>query len=79
MKCSFCTCEMEPGTGVLYILKGGKTLPFCSKKCRLNSLKLKRKQRKVTWIRKDSKDDKKKLQASKKKATPKAKPKKEDK
>ncbi len=69
MKCSFCTCEMEPGTGVLYISKGGKTLPFCSKKCRLNSLKLKRKQRKVTWIRKDSKDDKKKARATKKPVT----------
>lgn len=66
MKCSFCTCEMEPGTGVLYILKGGKTLPFCSKKCRLNSLKLKRKQRKVTWIRKDNKDVKKAAKKNKK-------------
>lgn len=69
MRCSFCTCEMEPGTGTLYILKGGKTLPFCSKKCRLNSLKLKRKQRKVTWIRKDNKDDKKKARLTKKTVT----------
>ncbi len=60
---------MEPGTGTLYILKGGKTLPFCSKKCRLNSLKLKRKQRKVTWIRKDNKDDKKKARLTKKTVT----------
>lgn len=75
MRCSFCTCEMEPGTGVLYILKSGKTLPFCSKKCRMNSLKLKRKQRKVTWIRKDNKDKKKSAPKPKPKST--AKPKKE--
>jgi len=55
MKCSFCETEMESGTGVLYVRRDGKTLPFCTRKCRVNSLKLKRKPRKVKWIRKSAK------------------------
>lgn len=49
MKCSFCGKNVEPGTGRIHVLKSGKTLNFCSKKCRLNMLKLKRKPLKVKW------------------------------
>ncbi|MEM3364460.1 MAG: 50S ribosomal protein L24e [Candidatus Micrarchaeia archaeon] len=49
MKCSFCNAEMERGTGLLYVKKDGKVLPFCSRKCRMNSLKLGRKPRKLKW------------------------------
>ncbi|MGB9635224.1 MAG: 50S ribosomal protein L24e [Candidatus Micrarchaeia archaeon] len=55
MRCAFCNYEMERGTGMLYVRKDGKVLPFCSRKCRVNMLVLNRKQRKVKWIRKGSK------------------------
>lgn len=47
--CTFCGKDIEPGTGMLYIRKDGATLNFCSKKCRVNMLKLKRIPRKVKW------------------------------
>ncbi len=55
MKCSFCGKEIEKGTGVLYVKRDGKSYPFCSRKCRINALKLKRKSHKVKWIRKSKK------------------------
>ncbi|MCL4326937.1 MAG: 50S ribosomal protein L24e [Thermoplasmata archaeon] len=49
--CSFCGVDIEPGTGVLYIRKDGTLLNFCSKKCRVNMLKLKRVSRRTRWTR----------------------------
>lgn len=49
MKCSFCSEELRPGTGTMYVKKDGKILYFCSMKCRKNLLKLKRKPRLVRW------------------------------
>lgn len=50
---------MEKGTGMLYVKKDGKAFPFCSRKCRVNALKLKRKTHKVKWIKKGAKKNKK--------------------
>lgn len=49
--CSFCGNEIEPGTGMTYIRKDGNILNFCSRKCRINMLKLKRVPRKIKWTR----------------------------
>ena len=47
--CNFCGREIEPGAGMTYIRKGGNILNFCSRKCRVNMLKLKRVPRKIKW------------------------------
>jgi large subunit ribosomal protein L24e len=52
MKCSFCDQEIEQGTGNSYVDKVGKTLSFCSSKCKKNMLKLGRNPRKVKWVTK---------------------------
>ena len=49
--CSFCGDEIEPGKGMTYIRKDGNILNFCSRKCRINMLKLKRVPRKIKWTR----------------------------
>ncbi|VVB65783.1 50S ribosomal protein L24e [Candidatus Gugararchaeum adminiculabundum] len=51
MKCSFCTREVEKGTGVLFVKKDGTTLGYCSTKCRRN-VGLGRKRRTTTWAAK---------------------------
>lgn len=52
MKCSFCSSEIEKGKGLLYVRKDGKVLSFCSRKCRVNMLQLKRKTHKIAWVKK---------------------------
>ncbi|MHA1596718.1 MAG: 50S ribosomal protein L24e [Candidatus Asgardarchaeia archaeon] len=47
--CSFCGREIEFGTGITYILSDGRTLHFCSSKCKKNMLVLKRDPRKLKW------------------------------
>ena len=51
-KYSFCSKEIEKGTGKLYVYKSGKTLNFCSNKCEKNLLKLNRKPVKFKWATK---------------------------
>ncbi len=51
-RCSFCRNNIEPGCGKMFVKKEGAVLNFCSSKCEKNMLKLKRKPRKVGWIRK---------------------------
>ncbi len=51
MQCSFCKAEVERGTGLVYIRKDGTMHPFCSHKCRKNSLKLRRNPRNLKWVR----------------------------
>lgn len=41
-KCSFCKKELKPGTGQMFVKKDGTAHFFCSKKCRVNLLKMKR-------------------------------------
>ena len=55
VKCSFCSKNLEKGTGKLYVFKTGKTAWFCSSKCERNSLKLKRKARNFKWASKEKK------------------------
>lgn len=50
-KCTFCGNEIGKGTGTMFIQKDGKILNFCSSKCEKNTLKLKRKPRKLKWTK----------------------------
>lgn len=53
-RCSFCKRNYEFPRGLTLILNDGNILYFCSSKCKKNQLKLKRDNKKVNWIRKDS-------------------------
>ncbi len=53
-RCSFCKKNYEFPLGLTLVLNDGNILYFCSSKCRKNQLKLKRDNKKVNWIRKDS-------------------------
>ncbi len=48
-KCSFCSYDIELGTGKMYVKKEGKIHYFCSTKCEKNLLKLERKPREHKW------------------------------
>jgi large subunit ribosomal protein L24e len=50
-ECNFCGTEVEPGTGMVWIRRDGAIINFCSRKCRINMVKLKRVPRKVKWTR----------------------------
>jgi len=52
MKCSFCTDEIERGTGKIFVKKDGKVLYFCSNKCEKNTFKLGRKPLRTKWVTK---------------------------
>ena len=47
--CSFCGNDIEPGTGKMYIKKDGTKFHFCSHKCQVNLVDLKRVNRNVRW------------------------------
>jgi large subunit ribosomal protein L24e len=49
VKCSFCGREEHESKGVNVIHNDGNVSYFCSKKCRMNALKLKRDKRKIRW------------------------------
>ena len=51
-RCTFCKQNYEFPRGLTYILNDGNIMYFCSKKCRLNALMLKRDNKKVNWVRK---------------------------
>lgn len=55
MKCSFCSKNIEAGTGKMFVKNDGRTFYFCSSKCEKNMLELRREPRKVKWIRKKAK------------------------
>lgn len=50
--CSFCGSEIKPGTGITYFMNDGTVLRFCSHKCMVSMLKLKRDPRKLKWTKK---------------------------
>jgi large subunit ribosomal protein L24e len=54
VRCSFCKQDIDKGSGRIYVTKVGDVLHFCSSKCEKNQL-MKRKPRKVGWIRKKKK------------------------
>ncbi|RMD58420.1 50S ribosomal protein L24e [Candidatus Woesearchaeota archaeon] len=49
VKCTFCNEELAPGTGTMYVKNDGKIWYFCSRKCEVNKLKLKRNPRYARW------------------------------
>lgn len=51
-KCSFCGKDIILGKGITLVRNDGSVLNFCSSKCRLNLLKLKRDPRKLKWTSK---------------------------
>lgn len=51
VKCSFCGDNIAQGTGTMYVYKSGKTVNFCSSKCKKNQLKLKRKAIHTKWTK----------------------------
>jgi len=55
VKCSFCSSELEKGTGKMYIKTDAKIFYFCSRRCEKNMFKLGRDPLKVKWIVKKKK------------------------
>jgi len=58
VKCTVCKKELREGTGTMYVKKDGTTYYFCSKKCELNILKLKRKPTNLKWANTSKKSKK---------------------
>ncbi len=50
-KCSFCTIQIEAGTGKMYVENNGKIFWFCSTKCEKNLKKLGRDPRNFKWTK----------------------------
>ncbi|HLC50882.1 MAG TPA: 50S ribosomal protein L24e [archaeon] len=50
--CSFCSSQIEQGTGKMFVKNDGTIFWFCSKKCEKNLLKLGRQSKKFKWARK---------------------------
>ena len=55
--CSFCKKHYEFPKGLTVFLNDGKTVYFCSSKCRRN-LALKRDPRKTNWVKRKKKEEK---------------------
>ena len=53
-RCSFCKSMYEFPRGLTLVLNDGNLLYFCSGKCRKNQMDLKRDNKKVNWIRKET-------------------------
>tara|TARA_Y100000310_G_scaffold51177_1_gene47214 strand:- start:293 stop:604 length:312 start_codon:yes stop_codon:yes gene_type:complete len=63
--CSFCKRHYQEPRGLTVFTFDGKTIHFCSSKCRRN-LNLKRDPRKVNWIKREKKMTKAQKEAEKK-------------
>ncbi|MDI3482944.1 MAG: large subunit ribosomal protein L24e [Candidatus Methanomethylophilaceae archaeon] len=50
-KCSFCSVEIEPGSGSMFVKKDGTVYHFCSKKCYKNMIEMKRVPRTTAWTK----------------------------
>ncbi|MEM4481935.1 MAG: 50S ribosomal protein L24e [Desulfurococcaceae archaeon] len=51
VNCTFCGNQLEPGSGLMYVLNDGSTLWFCCRKC-LKSYLMERDPRKLKWTKK---------------------------
>lgn len=51
VKCSFCSSQIEKGTGKMLVHSTGKIFYYCSGKCEKNQLKLNRDPRDFKWAR----------------------------
>lgn len=49
MKCTFCGCDIEKGTGKTMFMKDGKIVNLCGRKCEKNMFKLGRISRETKW------------------------------
>lgn len=49
--CGFCGSNIEPGTGTIYVRRSGNIVDFCSRKCRVNMINLKRVPRRTKWTK----------------------------
>ncbi|HLD85242.1 MAG TPA: 50S ribosomal protein L24e [archaeon] len=50
MKCTFCSKDIEKGTGKMYVLNTGRVQSFCSSKCEKN-MKMGRDSRNFKWAK----------------------------
>ncbi|UCD02434.1 MAG: 50S ribosomal protein L24e [Promethearchaeota archaeon] len=48
-KCSFCGYDIPIGRGIMYVMKNGTVLNFCTNKCRKAMLLYKKKARRTRW------------------------------
>jgi len=53
-RCAFCSKDIEPGRGIIFVTIEGKTLHFCSRKCR-KAFNMKRNKKRLGWINKNKK------------------------
>ncbi|MHA2251335.1 MAG: 50S ribosomal protein L24e [Candidatus Kariarchaeaceae archaeon] len=51
-KCSFCGHDIPRGTGIIYVKTDGTILRFCTRKCRVSMVDMKRNPRKLKWTTK---------------------------
>ncbi|RMG37137.1 MAG: 50S ribosomal protein L24 [Methanobacteriota archaeon] len=51
-KCSFCGKDIPRTTGSFYVRTDGTILSFCSRKCRVSLVEMKRNPRKLKWTTK---------------------------
>jgi large subunit ribosomal protein L24e len=58
-KCSVCSRDITPGTGIMFVKNDGKIHWYCSKKCDKTVNKLGRKPSKMKWVTKKRKAIKK--------------------
>ncbi|MCA9459361.1 MAG: 50S ribosomal protein L24e [Nanoarchaeota archaeon] len=49
--CSFCGKDIKRATGKVFVRDNGQVLNFCSNKCEVNMLELKRDARKLKWTK----------------------------
>jgi large subunit ribosomal protein L24e len=49
--CSFCSGEIEPGTGQLFVKRDGSLYSFCSSSCRKQQMNLGRVGHRLRWTR----------------------------
>lgn len=54
-KCAFCGRNVYLGDGILFVKNDGSTKSYCSSKCKLNDMKLRRDPRKFKWSRRKAK------------------------
>src|SRR5580658_8497626 len=50
-QCSFCSAEIEPGTGMMFVKRDGSVFNFCNSSCRKQQLHLGRVGHRLKWTR----------------------------
>ncbi len=48
-KCTFCGDNIQPGSGLMFVLNTGDSRYYCSRKCEKNQTKLKRDPKNIKW------------------------------